>query len=176
MMQTASGRLALLALTSLIGAGMSAAALALDLPKRKSGLWEIKTSMPDMPANLQQGPMKVCVDEKTDDMTQQVADAEAKKNCSKSEIKRDGERWLVHSVCKEQGITMTTDGVFSGKFDSAYKAEMKATYQPQIQGMSSSRMAMDARYLGACPAGMKPGEVILPSGQKIDPSKLGAPK
>jgi hypothetical protein len=173
MMQNASGRLALLALTSLIGAGLSTAALALDLPKRKSGLWEIKTSMPDMPANMQQGPMKACVDEKTDDMTQQVADAEAKKNCSKSDIKRDGDRWLIHSVCKEQGITMTTDGVFTGKFDSAYKAEMKASYQPPIQGMSSSRMVMDARYLGACPAGMKPGELILPTGQKIDPSKMG---
>lgn len=174
MIHFASGRLALLALTALVAAGMSAAAMALDLPKRKSGLWEVKTSMPDMPAQMQQTAIKMCVDEKSDDITQQMADAEAKQNCSKSEIKRDGERWVIHSVCKEQGITMTTDGVFSGKFDSAYKAEMKAAYQPPIQGMASSRMVMDARFLGACPAGMKAGEILLPNGQKIDPKKLGA--
>ena len=159
-----------LAVLSLAAAG---SALAADLPKRKSGLWEVKTSMPDMPAQAQQGPIQVCVDEKTDDMSQAVADAEAKKNCSKSEIKRDGERYLIHSVCKEMGGTMTTDGVFSGKFDSAYRAEMKATYDPPIMNMKESRMVMEARWLGACKPGMRPGEVILPGGQKIDPSKMG---
>lgn len=174
MTQSSTRLILALASATLLAAGMSSAAAAVDLPKRKSGLWEVKTSMPDMPPQMQQAPLKVCVDQKSDDMTQQVADAEAKKNCSKSDIKRDGDRWVIHSVCKEQGITMTTDGVFTGNFDSAYKAEMKAAYQPPIMGMSNSRMIMDAKYVGACPAGMKAGEMMLPNGKKFDPSKMGA--
>lgn len=146
--------------------------LAADLPKRKSGLWEVKTSMPDMPSQGPQGPIQVCVDEKTDDLAQAAADAEAKKNCSKSEIKHEGDRYVIHSVCKDSGVTMTTDGVFTGKFDSAYRAEMKATYDPPIMNMKESRMVMDARWLGPCKPGMQPGELLLPNGQKIDPRKM----
>ena len=39
---------------------LAATAGAADAPKRKSGLWEIKTQMAGMPS---QGPMQMCVDQ-----------------------------------------------------------------------------------------------------------------
>ena len=48
----------------LLGAA-SAVAFAQDAPRRKSGLWEIRMSSPQMPAPM---VSKQCVDEKTDDL------------------------------------------------------------------------------------------------------------
>ena len=155
---------------AILGGTFSATVLAIDMPKRKSGLWEVRTSIPNMPA--QQGPMQVCVDQKTDDLTQQSAEAEAKKNCSKSEMKREGDRFVVHSVCKFEGVTATSDGTFSGSFDSAYRAEMKTTYNPPMMGMSEAKIMMEAKWLGPCKPGQQPGDMILPNGTKISPSQM----
>jgi Protein of unknown function (DUF3617) len=152
------------------GAALTGGAFATDLPKRKSGLWEIKTTMAGMPA--QQGPMQACVDEKSDDLTQQSAEAEAQKNCSKSEVRRDGERYVIHSVCKFGQTTATTDGVFAGSFDSAYRADMKTAYNPPMAGMSEAKMSMEAKWLGPCKPGQKPGDVFLPGGMKINPAQM----
>jgi hypothetical protein len=47
---------------------------------------------------------------------------------------------------------------------------MKVTYSPPIMGMSSSRIAMDAKWLGPCKAGQKPGDMFM-NGVKIDPQQ-----
>lgn len=156
--------------TLVAAALLPAQAAAVDLPKRKSGLWEIKTMMPDMPAQAQSSTVQLCVDEKSDDLSQQAGDAEAKKYCSKNEIRREGERYVVHSVCEHDKMIMTTDGAFSGKFDSAYRAEMKVTYSPPIMGMASSRINMEAKWLGPCKPGQKAGDMFV-NGVKMNPQQ-----
>ncbi|HNE43693.1 MAG TPA: hypothetical protein PKY91_10610, partial [Rhodocyclaceae bacterium] len=49
----------------LVLAAASAAVAAADLPRRKSGLWEMKTQMEGMPS---QGPMQMCVDQASDNL------------------------------------------------------------------------------------------------------------
>jgi hypothetical protein len=161
---------AVVAFAAVLSGTCAATALAMDIPKRKSGLWEIRTNIPNVPA--QQGPMQVCVDEKTDDLTQQSAESEAKKNCSKSEMRHEGERFVVHSVCKFEGVTATSDGTFSGNFDSSYRGEMKTTYNPPMMGMSEAKVTMEAKWLGPCKPGQQPGDMILPNGTKISPSQM----
>lgn len=51
-----------------LGFGLVNAAAAADLPKRKSGLWEMKTQMEGMPSH---GPMQMCVDQTSDNLMQQ---------------------------------------------------------------------------------------------------------
>jgi hypothetical protein len=134
-------------------------AAADDLPKRKSGLWEMKMSMAGMPAGM--GAMQTCVDEKTDDITQQQAQAQVKKACSRNDIKRDGDRVIVHSVCQFDKTTATTDGVFSGHFDSAYRGDIKTTYSPPMAGRKEAQMTIEAKWLGPCKAGQKPGDIMV---------------
>src|SRR5947199_9970653 len=68
-----------------------------DFPKRKSGLWDIKTSSPAAKDEIR--GMQLCVDQKMDDLTGQAA-ARAKKMCSKTDIHRESGRLTVDSVCK----------------------------------------------------------------------------
>ena len=140
-------------------AGLSASAFSADMPKRKSGLWEIKMTHEGSPG---MGPIQQCIDQNTDNLMQQKA-KDNKQDCSVMDVKTSGNKVVVHSVCKIEGSTATTDGVFEGAFDSAYKGTMKTQFNPPMHGMSQSNMTLDARWLGACKSGQKPGDVIMPN-------------
>ncbi len=149
---------------SLLVLGLAAATLALsavaaDMPKRKPGLWEISMRMEGAP-NM--GPMQQCIDKNTDNIMQQKA-KEHKQDCSVMDIKPSGNKVTIHSVCKMEGSTATTDGVFEGSFDSSYKGTMKTRFSPPMHGMSESNMTQEARWLGPCKPGQKPGDVIMPN-------------
>jgi len=149
------------------------AADAADLPKRKSGLWEISTSQPGGPP----GPIaQMCIDEKTDDLTRQLAAGSV--TCSKQDIRREGDRYVAESVCRIGDSTATTRAVFSGKFDSAYQADIEAKYSPPLMGMSEGRSTVGARWLGPCRAGQRPGDITMPNGTVINlyDAPSGAPK
>lgn len=137
---------------------LSSPAFSSDLPKRKSGLWEIKMTQEGMPG---MGPIQQCIDQNTDNLMQQKA-RDNKQECSVMDTKTTGNKVVVHAVCKIEGSTATTDAVFEGAFDSAYKGTMKTRFNPPMHGMSQSTMMLDARWLGACKPGQKPGDVIMP--------------
>jgi len=146
-------------IVTLAAATLLGAASAADMPKRKPGLWEVNAQMAGMPSA---GPMQQCIDQTTDDLMQQRASAQ-KQNCSVIEIKPQGNRVSVHSVCKVQNSTATTDAVFVGAFDSAYKGDMLTRFNPPLNGLSESKVNIDARWLGPCKPGQKPGDVVMPN-------------
>ena len=133
-----------------IGYGVAAAASA-DAPQRKSGLWEMKMS-----GGM---TMQQCVDQKSDDISKMQ---EAKSNCTKNVVRREGEKIVAESVCKMEGTTATTRTVFTGKLDSAYKGEIRSTYDPPLQGMRESSSTIEAKWLGPCLAGQKAGDMVMP--------------
>ena len=135
-----------------------------DLPKRKPGLWEIKTHMEGMPAI---GAMQQCIDRETDDLMQQRAEKE-KHKCSVLDVKSEGNRATVHSICKVQGSTATTDATFVGTFDSAYKGDMLTRFSPPLHGVSESKASLDARWIGPCKPGQKPGDISMPTIGGVD--------
>jgi len=131
-----------------------------DLPKRKPGLWEIKmtTSMgPGGPSVSQH-----CIDAKTDDLMQQRAQGMDKKACSKNSVRREGGKVIAESVCKFGETTATTKVVFSGDYSSQYRGDIHSTYSPPMMGTKESRSTLEAKWLGACKAGQKPGDIIMP--------------
>jgi hypothetical protein len=67
---------------------LSVEALAIDLPKRKSGLWDVKITHDGSSGPPQ--TMQMCIDQKTDDMAQQMGANVAKQACSKQDIRREG--------------------------------------------------------------------------------------
>ncbi len=142
-------------------ASFAAGALSAELPKRKPGLWEVTIHMEGSP---EMGPMQQCIDQNTDDLMQQRA-KQGKSDCSVMNATAAGNKFTVHSVCKVEGSTATTDGVFEGAFDSGYKGTMKTRFSPPLHGMSESNVTQEARWLGPCKPGQKPGDVIMDMGK-----------
>jgi Protein of unknown function (DUF3617) len=150
---------ALLVASSTALAAAPASAASMDAPKRKSGLWEIKISNPQMKGGHM---MQQCVDQKSDDLITKQSPGTDKMTCSKNEFRKEGDKIVADSVCKMGGSTATTHAVFTGKFDSAYKADIQSTYDPPMHGMRESSSVLEAKWLGACLPGQKPGDVMMP--------------
>jgi hypothetical protein len=146
-------------ITAALLAGSISTAFAADMPKRKAGLWEMNNRMEGMPS---MGPMQMCVDPATDNILQERAE-KIKPQCSVMEVKPGAGKMTIHTVCKMENTTVTTDGTFTGNFDSGYKGEMTMRYNPPMQGMSQMRINQEAKWLGPCKSGQKPGDVIMPS-------------
>jgi hypothetical protein len=140
-----------------VAACAASAATAQDAPKRKSGLWEISMTMPQMAAPM---VTKQCVDQNTDDLSKASTNGGQMK-CSKNSVRREGGSVIVESVCQMEGSTATTRGVFTGDFASAYKGEMVTRFVPPMHGTAESKVNFQARLTGPCAPGQKPGEVTM---------------
>ncbi len=143
---------------ALAGIAFATVATAADLPRRKSGLWEMKTQMEGMPSG---GPIQMCVDQNTDNLIQDEARSK-KPDCPVMQVSTAaGGKVILHSVCRIEKTTATTDAVISGDFNTSYKSDMKVSYNPPMHGMSDMKMTQEARWLGPCKAGQKPGDVMM---------------
>jgi hypothetical protein len=145
------------------------AARADETPKRKPGLWEINNKMAGMPAGA--GPIQTCIGAETDNLIMQGT-ADMRAQCSKMETRRSGADFLISSVCKMGSTTATTEGKFTGNFDSAYHADMHITYDPPIHGMSKADMTLDAKWLGPCKEGQKAGDITMPGMPQGGPKSI----
>ena len=147
------------------------AASAMDMPTRKAGQWEIKMQFVD--GNLPARAMRQCIDQATDKMMNSSFGGDAGSHCSKREIKNVGGTMVVDSVCQFGAGTTTSHAVVSGSFDSAYEVDVTSTRKggPPIPGMAPNRtthMKISAKWLGPCPAGMRPGDMMIGNGMKIN--------
>ena len=147
------------AMVTFLMLAVTGVAVASEAPKRKSGLWEISMVMEGLP-NM--GAVQQCIDQTTDNLMQQQ-EKKAKADCSVMDMKQQGDKITMHSVCKYGESTATTDAVFLGSFDTAYKGDINTTYNPPLHGRSSTKMQVEAKWLSACKPGQKPGDVIMPN-------------
>jgi hypothetical protein len=143
-------------IASVIG---TASAFSAELPARKPGLWEIKTSSGG--ANAAGQTIQQCVDAATDRMMQ--SGAYMRSTCPKRDVQKSGSSFTIDSTCTVQGKSVDTHSVITGSFDSAY------TTTVTTQGASGgATVTMAARWLGPCKPDQKPGDMIMANGTKIN--------
>ena len=99
-----------------------------------------------------------------------------KELCSKNDIRREGNKVIGNAECKFGDSTMKSTSVTTFTGETAYHTEVKSTYDPPMQGKGSNSTVIDAKWTGPCPAGMQPGDVILPDGRKINMRTMAPPK
>ena len=146
-------------------------AAALDLPTRKAGLWEIKTTVEER--NQQPQTAQHCIDAETDKQMSAIGGEIRTEMCSKQDVQKVGATYVIDSVCKIGPMTSTSHGVVAGDFNSAYTVKMTSKREggPNIPGMpagGTSNITIEAKWLGACAADQKPGDIIMASGRKIN--------
>ena len=151
-------------------AALAAEALALDLPKRKSGLWDVKISR----ASAKRPPQtfQMCIDQNTDDIALQMGESFSRQACSKQQIRREGNRIVGDSVCKIGETTATSHTVVSGDFDHTYRGEIHTKYSPPLMGTSENLMLIEGKWAGPCQPDQQPGDMIMPNGMKINIKQL----
>jgi len=162
----------------LAGAAICAPALALDLPSRKPGLWLVTMIIPGMGANMPSHETRMCTDESTEAAMMSSGGNMAQGMCSKPDIKRDGDTVTSDSVCQMGQTRVTSHSVTHFIGDSAYHTDIKTSFDPPMMGRADSAMTQDAKWAGPCPAGMLPGDIVMPNGMKLNLKTMmsGQPK
>jgi hypothetical protein len=147
-------------------------ALSAEMPSRKPGLWEIKTSTAGGSTPGQ--TMQQCIDAATDQMMQSRGSAQ--NACPQRDVQRSGNTITVDSTCTIRGKTATSHSVITGSFDSAYT--MTVTSEGEAMPGGKMTLTIAAKWLGPCAADQKPGDMIMGNGMKInilDMQKRGQP-
>lgn len=140
------------------------AVLAAELPSRKPGLWEIKTNFENRNAPGQ--TIQQCIDASTDQMMQSSVGSYDQNACSKRDVQQSANTITIDSTCLIGGKTTTSHAVITGSFDSAYT--MTVTSDSATTPGVKSTITMNAKWLGPCTAGQKPGDMIMANGMKIN--------
>jgi hypothetical protein len=155
-------------LMALALAMITSAAYADSLPKREAGLWEVSVISSHSPTpNM----MKECVDGSTDaklmemgaDMSKSMGGA-----CSKNEFKKTASGFESTSECSIMGSKMTSKGSFTGDFVKTYSGEITTSFSPPMFGQKQSTTKISAKHIGPCSSDMKPGDVIMANGMKMN--------
>ena len=133
-------------------------------PRRKSGLWEVKTTVSNSP---RQFTGQLCVDQNSDDLWTEGGQQNDQMTCSKTNIYKEGSNWVAESVCQVESSTATTHAVFTGSFESSYRVESKSTYSPPLMGIKEGTTVMDAKWLGPCKPGQTPGDIVVPEIERM---------
>jgi Protein of unknown function (DUF3617) len=157
---------AVLTMVVLAGAATASLARAADLPERKAGLWVVATSSPG--GNLPSHDVRMCIDSSTDAMMSSAGASAMGGACAKNEIKRDGAVVTVDSVCKMGDVQTTTRAVIHFSGDTAYHSDINTTFNPPMMGRSTATVAQDAKWTGACPADMQPGDIVMANGMRMN--------
>jgi len=142
-------------------------AAADDLPVRKAGLWGMKvmragSPRPDM-------TMQHCTDETTDKEMSTAFSPMSKEICSKKDIQKTATGFVSDSVCGIAGVSITSHSEIVGDFNSAYTVKTTAHSDGGPAAMKGDHVTtIEAKWLGACKPDQKPGDIMMPSGLKMN--------
>ena len=144
-----------------------APALAVELPTRKAGLWELKMLRAGSPTP--EMTMQHCTDETTDKKMTATFSPMSKENCSKNDIQKTATGYTTDSVCSFRGSAMTSHSEVTGDFNSAYSVKVTSHNEnPPAGAPRDTTMSLQAKWLGACPADQKPGDIVMPGGFRMN--------
>jgi hypothetical protein len=147
-----------IALLVLIGS-----ARAIDVPVMKEGFWKLHmvTSTPgDKPDDT---TYYLCRDHAYDLKVKAIADNAMKSCTNLSDTTSGGKRYL-NMTCTAGGSKITSKAVITSTGDSYYRTETSSTFSPPLGGESASNMVQEQTWVGACPAGMSPGDRKMSDG------------
>lgn len=145
----------------------AAPVLAQDFPMLKAGQWETTTTSAKSPGAAQ-NRITMCTDEAVQKQMMTMGEGMRREMCSKSDLRREGAKFVGDSVCKIGEATMTSHSVMTVEGDTAYKTVVTATYDPPFMGMKESTTTIQGRNVGPCRDGLKPGDVVTANGQKFN--------
>jgi hypothetical protein len=135
-----------------------AGADVLKPPATKEGLWETHSLQTQQGKTISDRSVKMCQSADLTKSMQANAEEMRKKNeCTSSVTQPSANTFVEETRCaKGPNAGSVTKVVYTHQGDTSSHTEMHID-----AGKTATVMIMDAKYLGSCPAGMKPGDLIM---------------
>ena len=149
------------------------AAPAVDVPPLRAGLWEATTAAPGR-GQPRPAVTRMCIDKHTQrSVLEQIALA-MPLMCSRYQYGMRGGRFVTDSSCTLGASTIEGKTETTFFRDTAYRMEVVGRVGPTGRVAEMQRAVIDGRHIGACPAGMKPGDMVLPNGLTLNVVQMSA--
>lgn len=127
-------------------------------PILKEGLWSVTTQITTQPGDkMPAGTRSICRDHAYD-VSMQAAEKNRDAACKIVKDENAATKREFEGDCKISGTTAHIKQTVTFTGDSAAHSEITTTYNPPLRGINSMTVVMDQKYIGSCPAGMKPGD------------------
>jgi len=160
-----------LALALTLAAATPAAAQAvMEFPQRRTGHWEIRMTLQG-PNPMPEQIVQTCIDGNTDRQMMQAGLAMSRDMCQRYDMRREGADFVIEAACQMGPMRTTSRTIISGDFNASYTVRTTGTVEgmPGVQGRQDTAMTHTARWVAAaCPAGMSPGDMVMPGGMRMN--------
>jgi hypothetical protein len=169
-----------------LAACASSSAIAQEIPTRRAGLWEV--TMTHDGRNMPPQTMQQCTDAETDKLMNAFGGALSADMCSKQDIKKVGATLVISATCQIGPMKSTSQSVVTGDFSSNYTVKVTSKIEglpAGAQDAAGGSTTIQARWVGACKSGQRPGDIVMADGKTMnirdlrklmDGAKGGAPK
>jgi hypothetical protein len=113
--------------------------------------------------------MQQCTDETTDKDMATSFSPMAKDVCSKQDIQKTATGYVTDSVCGIGGMSIKSRAEIIGDFNSAYTVKSTSHSEGGPPGVPrDSTTTIEAKWLGACKADQRAGDIMMPGGMKMN--------
>lgn len=136
-------------------------------PTVAGGLWELTSRTPGM-----EGKVRTCFDPEVQGQSAVVAQGMDRRNCSRSDWRKTADGHAFDIACERGGRMFVSSGTLTGDLSTTYV--MKADSVMSLDGVTrGAKQDVSARNLGACPSGVKPGDVLVLVDGRWQPPSAG---
>ena len=162
-----TGKLAVAA----VGLALVTPVFGADYPTLKNGQWELTATR--VGADGTPRTSTICLDAATQKAMIEMGTGMQKSMCTKMDMRREGSRYVSEAECRFGESVMRSHGVMTMSGDTAYHTESTATFDPPVmKDVRETKTVIDGKYTGPCRDGLVPGDVMTPTGQKINLNAL----
>ena len=137
-----------------LGAGTTA-----DIPLLKEGLWSAHVVTTGNPGReVKQQTFSICRSHDSDRAEEIAGTTSLPVGCTKSPDVIQGNARSFSISCKNGDKSSITKSVVTYSGDIAFHVEAHTVFTPAVRGHITVDGITDEKYVGPCPAGLKPGQ------------------
>lgn len=147
-----------------------------ELPPRRPGQWEIRIAT-EKPGGVPEVATQACIDAATDREVMEFGLRISQKTCAKYAMRREGKAFVIDAQCAYGPVTSVTRTTITGDLQSNYTMRIEGTTEGGFKGADDRKgprplVVHTARWKGPCAGGMKPGDMTMPGGAKVNIKQL----
>jgi hypothetical protein len=165
-------RRAALALLAAVALAPAASSLAQDQaqPTRKPGWWELQLLVSGPTPQPIRQTVYMCTDAESDKRQSPLGVNMNGGGCPPPKITHMSDHWMLSAACDTGKMKISADAVANGDFNDRYHVDIVTRMDPPPAPEAAEvKIGMDARWVGECPAGKKPGDTDIGAGGAVPP-------
>lgn len=147
-----------------------APSFASELPARQPGKWKLSTEMDEGRGPIKQ-TLTMCITEAMEKSTLEASASSHKSNCSRYDVKKDGDKTVVEAECAYAVDKVTSRTEMTGDFKSSFAVKIETTTvtsPPHRDPITRNRkINQTGEHLGPDCGDIKPGEAVAEDGSRV---------